>query len=233
MDSYINRFIEIGCLRPGELRNSFAGVTLHEKNGGRGEDAAFFAKIAFNSKNRNKVFSSHYYVDDVQVIYTLPEKEVALHSTEYANSNTIAVTLCTYIDCDAEQLIANAENLITDILVRNGIVMSGDKIFKAEDFTEQAKYEQGLLDSENRFATLAKNIQKNLLSQSNTTEVTPAAIVLENEIDIPFSIGTKSYPPADTESESSDVIELSRYRNLDLYGGQVIYKEVTLSEEQQ
>ncbi len=230
MDSYINQFIEIGCLRPGELRSDFIGVTLHEKTGGRGENASFFAKIAFNSKNRNRVFSSHYYVDDTQVIYTIPEKEVALHSTEYANSNTIAITLCSYLDSDTEQLILNTENLITDILLRNGVVMSGDKIFKAEDFIEQAGFTQGLLGTENRFATLSKNIQKNLLAQSSTDEVVATTVLYEKGIDIPF--GNKSYPPADTEAESTDVLMLAWYQNLQYYGGQV-YRLDPLSEGQQ
>ncbi len=216
---YINRYIEVGCLRPGELRSGFSGVTVHEKIGGRDENAAYFARIAFNSKNRNRVFSSHYYLDDKQIIATLPEEEVALHSTEYANSNTIAITLCPYLECDTEQLLTNAETLITDILARNGIVMSGDKIFKADDFAQQSGYEQGLLDSENHFATMSKNVQKNLLSQSSTASTVEVAVVYERGVAVPIE-NDKIYPPADTETESTDMLELARYQELDKYYGQ-------------
>ncbi len=216
MDNYIEQFIDVGCLRPGELRSGFSGVTLHEKNGGRDEDAGYFARIAFNSKNRNRVFSSHYYVDDKQIIYTLPEDEVALHSTEYANSNTVSITMCRYTDCNTDNLIANTEQLVTDVLMRNNIVLSGDKIFKAGDFSDNDSYEKGLLDSDNNFATISKNVQISLLAKSSEKRTVTQDVIYDRGVQIPTS-NDLPYPPANTETESADESELARYRDLGRY----------------
>ncbi len=218
MNSYTEQFIELGCLRPGEMRVGFCGVTLHEKIGGRQEDAEYFARLAFNSKNRNRVFSAHYYVDDKQIINTIPEEEIALHSTEYANSNTIAITLCPYIECDTEKLIENAESLITDILLRHNVVTSADKIFKAEDFSEQKSYAEGLLDSKDRFDALSENVQKNLEKDGQSIGVVVNERIYERDIIVPLPVNNKIYPPADTETESMDALELARYQDLDSYG---------------
>ncbi len=223
-------FIDIGRLRPAVERNSFNAVVLHEKQGGRGEDAIYFARLAKTSKNVNRLYSSHYYVDDKNIIYVVPEEEIAVHDSAELNNTTIAVTMCVYSGCDYETLLVNVEDLVFDILSRNGIKLVGDSLVLSED-TATSK-----LVSENLYGTIAKHLQMKLLAnndgavtdvttdncddsgedkneQEQTTEVSFGERVGEPK-DPDIRVNEGIYPPADTEDESLDYLELEKYMNL-------------------
>ncbi len=156
-------YIEIARLRPAVERVCLNAVMLHEKVGGRGEDARYFARLAKTCNNVNRLYSTHYYVDDKTIINIIPEDEIAIHSNAEDNNSTIAITMCVYCDCDYDALIENTEELLLDILTRNGVKLVSDFLILSPDVGQScAKFAE-----ENRYTTILKHLQQQLLSQSS------------------------------------------------------------------
>ncbi len=223
----IKEFIEISRLRPAVKRNDFKSVLLHEKQGGRGEDAAYHARLAANANFVNRLFSAHYYVDDRQIINIIPDDEIAIHSDADKNNSTVAVCMCVYPQCDYDALISNTESIIYNILVRNGIKLVSDALTLSDALSEVGSR----FMTENRFASIAKNLQKSLLSNSysddssKSQEADSTATVSADYNSLPKSgegepktppvrVDEGEYPPASTEAESIDILELAPYMNL-------------------
>lgn len=73
------------------------------------------------SNHPNARASSHYVVDDIEIIRCIPEDEVSWHAGAVANSSSISLEVCEFTDPLRQQRTnEQAASLVADILKRHG-----------------------------------------------------------------------------------------------------------------
>ncbi len=167
MYTYKEKIIRKGVARPGTKLLRFSGVTLHEEQGGSNEGALHYANLLYNICRSKTRLSSHYFVDDTTVVCSIPETETAVHANDFANRESIAITMCDYDGCDYEMLIENTAKLVADIFSRHKIKVVANSIFLHRNFSNFGRNCPKRFMAENRLASFAKTVQKILLGSNS------------------------------------------------------------------
>jgi hypothetical protein len=108
----------LGPNRSGRALN-WTGVTQHETgNRGNGADAAMHATWQENGTQGHpdgKV-GVHFYVDDTEIVQTIPVNEQGVHSGDYRNREHVAIELCVNADRTSERAERNSQWLCAGLL---------------------------------------------------------------------------------------------------------------------
>lgn len=112
----------IGPNRPGVLLD-WRGIVQHETgNPRRGADAAMHADWQANGTpgHPDGKVGVHFYVDDKEVVQTIPVNERGIHAGDTRNGTTVGIELTVNADRDAARAERNAQELVAALLRARG-----------------------------------------------------------------------------------------------------------------